>query len=133
MKDIVALIVQMGEPDDFARGEAITLLAEFDPPPIDDLAPALLNSDGRIRSGPALVLKKLGPNAASMTANLLNLLSDPDRDVRECAAQALGTIGLAAVPSLACALASDDRLALIGALKAIGEIGTEADQAVDQV
>ena len=52
---------------------------------------------------PALVLARIGPDAADAVPELTDLLDDPEQDVRKAAARALGQIGpdaAEAVPAL---------------------------------
>jgi HEAT repeat protein len=67
------------------------------------LIQTLGHRDAQVRRQAALVLARIGPDAADAVPELTALLDDPEQGVRKAAARALGQIGPAAadaVPAL---------------------------------
>lgn len=70
---------------------------------VPSLIQTLGHRDADVRRQVALVLARIGPDAADAVPELTALLDDPEEDVRKAAARALGQIGPAAaeaVPAL---------------------------------
>jgi HEAT repeat protein len=65
------------------------LFARIGPACVPALRAALKDDDARTRQGAAFALGNMGPAAADVAAELLELLHDPDDDVRAAAAYAL--------------------------------------------
>jgi len=82
---------------------AAMALGRIGRPAVPSLIRTLSNRDPQVRKQAALVLARIGPDAADAVPELKGLLDDPDEEVRKAAARALGQIGPAAadaVPAL---------------------------------
>jgi HEAT repeat protein len=99
-------------------------LGNIGPEAIPPLIEALSHKEESIRSGAALALGFMDKKATSAIPALSNALSDPGKDVRQRAAEALASIGPESIPALEKALEHDSpevRAAATFGLKDLGE------------
>jgi HEAT repeat protein len=125
--------------DSELRRAVVRVLAVIGPPVVDILAniiEALSDSDEVVRGEAALAIKNIGSDAEEAVTQLVELLTDEEEfihngkvsEVRNAASEALGKIGLAAVPVLLDALREDRpeiRLIAIRTLARIGSLPSE--------
>ena len=129
--DIESVARWLSDPDHEIRIAAAEALSRADP----DATLSILESrrqDPRTRLGVALAYGRMGSNRCTP---LLEMLKDPDAEVRAAAAEGVGRCGLATVAELAGALdrepAPRTARALVGALGKAG--GDEAVAALERV
>lgn len=82
---------------------AAAALARIGRAAVPSLIQTLGHRDAQVRRQAALVLARIGPDAADAVPELTELLDDPEESVRKAAARALGQIGpeaAEAVPAL---------------------------------
>jgi hypothetical protein len=95
------VIPEMREPTE--QEAAAAALGRIGRAAVPSLIQTLGHRDADVRRQAALVLARIGPDAADAVPELTNLLDDSEEDVRKAAARALGQIGPAAseaVPAL---------------------------------
>lgn len=112
----------------FAAVETLETLREEPEVATTLLIRAFKDKDEVVRSKAVLVLSKFNPGAASVTA-ITNMLADPDSNVREAAASALGVFGGAskkAVPELVKMLKDRSCWVRCRAVESLGKIHYDA-------
>jgi len=100
---LVTLPVMPEMRDQTEQETAAAALARIGRAAVPSLIQTLGHRDADVRRQAALVLARIGPDAADAVPELTNLLDDTEQDVRKAAARALGQIGPAAseaVPAL---------------------------------
>ena len=108
-------------------------LAAIGPRAVAPMISALTNSNERVRSCAALVLRSIGPSARDAAPALLRSLRDPDARVRAHAAGGLSRIGAdpeIAIPALIERLSDTDSYVRFCAVMSLGEFGEQATSAV---
>ena len=98
---------------------AARALGHLGPEALPALASALQSTNAEVRKLAAFGLGEAGPSALGLAPNLVVVLRDPNREVREAAVTALPRLGRGALPVLLEALASPDPLIGRGAASAI--------------
>lgn len=121
---IPALMKALDDADAYVRSRAALALGALGEPAREVLVAGLHDGNERVRWGAALALGSIGGEDA-VTA-LVGTLRDPDRDVRQRVAGALGDIGEPAVPSLLSVLRTDDEVLRQGAIAALDLVGRPA-------
>lgn len=79
---------------------AAMALGRIGKPAVPSLIQALRHRDTEVRRQAALVLARIGPEAADAVPELTEALDDPHETVRKAAGRALGQIGSAAAPAV---------------------------------
>lgn len=98
---------------------------------VEQVIHLLKHPDDRVRSRAARRLSEMRASAKHSTPYLIDLLSDPNRDVRIEAAYALGSVGDdAALVPLIRTLMDDDRKVRLWALKGLRKFGDRAIPAI---
>ena len=108
-------------------------LAAIGPRAVAPMISALTNSNERVRSCAALVLRSIGPSARDAAPALLRSLRDPDARVRAHAAGGLSRIGAdpeIAIPALIERLADADGYVRLCAAMSLGEFGERGTSAI---
>ena len=124
----------VGDPDPSVRSAALMSLCRVAPA---DQAAAVLQQvlardvEARVRGMAAVRLGKLGPPAAGAAPALADALADSDEGVRRKAADALVTLGAAAVTPAAEKLEATDPGVRRLAVFVLGKLGADAKPALD--
>ncbi|WP_292365513.1 MULTISPECIES: HEAT repeat domain-containing protein [unclassified Methanoculleus] len=121
---IPALMGALNDGDAYVRSRAALALGAIGEAAREGLIASLSAGNERVRWGAALALGSIGGESAIKA--LIGALRDPDGDVRQRAAGALGDIGEPALPSLIEALRTDDEALRQGAIAALGFVGRPA-------
>lgn len=121
---VPALIEVLNDEDTYVRSRAALALGAIGEPAQGRLIADLSTENRRVRWGAALALGKIG--GANAVDALIGALLDPDGEVRQRAASALGDIGEPALPSLIEALRIHDADLRQGVIAALGQIGKPA-------
>jgi len=103
------------------------------PVPLDTLLAQLRAASPETRARAATSLADSGPSVTIRLQALRRALGDPEREVGEAAAWALGTIGAAAVPTLVEALSDPRAVVRIRALSALARVGRSAGSAREAI
>lgn len=103
------------------------------PVPLDTLLVRLRAASPEVRAEAATALADHGPRLDVRLRALRAALNDPNREVGENAAWALGTIGAASVPILVDALSDSRALVRIRALSALARVGQPAASAREAI
>lgn len=121
---VPALMEALNDEDAYVRSRAALALGAIGEPARERLIASLSTGNGRVRWGVALGLGKIGGESA--VDALIGALHDPDTEVRQRAASALGDIGEPALPSLIEALRRHDADLRQGVVAALGQVGRPA-------
>lgn len=108
-------------------------LSQIGPGALPALLTALENPSSDVRSGAARAIGWMRPRESTTIGSLTRLLDDPDEKVRNIAGEALAEIGPASVPDLRAALESESSRMVIGAVRALGSIQSDAAPAAPRV
>ncbi|MCE5338949.1 MAG: HEAT repeat domain-containing protein [Methanomicrobiaceae archaeon] len=121
---VPALVEALNDEDTYVRSRAALALAAIGEPAREDLISSLRAGNSRVRVGVALALGRLG--GENSVVALIDALRDPNEEVQQRAASALGDISEPAVPSLLSALRTDEEGLRQGVIAALGQIGRPA-------
>lgn len=121
---VPALVEALNDEDTYVRSRAALALAAIGEPAREGLISSLHTGNSRVRVGVALALGRLG--GENSVVALIDALRDPNEEVQQRAASALGDISEPAVPSLLSALQTDDEELRQGVIAALGQIGRPA-------
>jgi HEAT repeat protein len=94
---------------------------------------ALSDPSAQVRRKAAYALGRIDADPDKVVGALITALGDPDEDVRQSAQSSLPKLGKAAVPNLIEAMKSDKPAVRNNAIKALGEIGADAQAAIPQL
>jgi HEAT repeat protein len=132
--DTLPLLGQaLQHPDTLVRREAAAALGKLGAtaePAVPALVAALRDADSRVRMGAATALGHIGPAAQAAIPDLILALRDGNLIFCRLAAQALSLIGPSAVGPLTEALRQDDANVRREAAWALGQLGPQAQIAV---
>jgi len=125
---ISRLVKLLGDEEPAVRAAAAEALwrIERHPKALATLEAMLRNPKSSIACGAASVLGELAASEAPVAPTLVAALGHADADTRRAAAQAMGRVGLDAVPLLQNAIATAEEQTKIQAVEALGWIGPPA-------
>ena len=141
---LAVLVAGLGDPEDFQDGVfgpnvsvqsgALDALVQIGKPTVPALAGALTHPNKAIRSGAAVALGKIGPEAKVSSLALQRSLKDEDAEVRVSAAGALVRIDRTTIPTvmpvLLETLKEKDWRLRCGTVSLLGELGEEGVNAI---
>ena len=95
-----------------------------------DIVKLLADKDEQVRRKAAFALGGIAPEPVATIGPLIRLFADGNADVRQSASEAVAKFNAEAVPALIDALQNDSPAIRLGAIRTLGQIGSDAKAAV---